>query len=723
MFNKTMVATGVAIAVAAMPVVAEEGSFMDELEISGELKNESAIFTKSGTTVGAASAHDNRDMLKSETSLRLFVNGLAGESSEWHAEIRPVRDTQAVDGYKGHENYSQQDFLRELYVDTTAGEDDAVSLRIGKQQVVWGTADGMKLLDIINPTDYREMAQNSMDESRIPVWMITAETDLENGANVQGVIFQPESNKLAGLSTLTSGSTFNSTANRNGSGLIGGGGGGGSMDHSLIKGTDQGHAFVMKGVDSVTGKSNGILNIVPELAEVASTFAMLSSGFANNNNNATFHLQNWTHANVNDFVTNKGFGAGFGGACPQWGINVADGANSASSAQCLYTIAEDTNQGTANLIDSSATPTVGTTAGSVGQGAGGDVAGDWDAVNPNSTFEYMSDATFATFATFTSASSKYIREEPTGANFGFRFKNTLPSGLNYSVNVTRQYDANPYLTMEWQNNAGATLNVEKQTDNSGNNTGYTTIRLKDSGGTWHNGDGQTPVYGYAGTGAGAASTPVFNPVTLVIKEKYAETLNLGTAFDTAVETEVLGSVIVRGEFLYQQDAMQPIVNKAEMKVGNITEALSSIEADHFKYVLGADITVLTNMMVSAQFIQDRNLDYVDETVTVGNSTGQRYTGDMATMHLTNGYNKAEKNKEFYSLFFSKPFGAEQQHRWNNIIMFEENGGKWNRADVEYSFSDEIIGSAEYNKYWGDENTQFGQLEKSSNFQLGLKYIF
>jgi hypothetical protein len=93
------------------------------------------------------------------------------------------------------------------------------------------------------------------------------------------------------------------------------------------------------------------------------------------------------------------------------------------------------------------------------------------------------------------------------------------------------------------------------------------------------------------------------------------------------------------------------------------------------------------------------------------------------MHLTNGLQKAEENKEFYSFFMSKPFGAEQQHRWNNIFMYEENGGKWNRADVEYSFSDEIIGSAEYNKYWGDENTQFGQLEKSSNFQLGLKYIF
>ena len=56
-------------------------------------------------------------------------------------------------------------------------------------------------------------------------------------------------------------------------------------------------------------------------------------------------------------------------------------------------------------------------------------------------------------------------------------------------------------------------------------------------------------------------------------------------------------------------------------------------------------------------------------------------------------------------------------------MYEENGGKWNRADVEYSFNDELIGSAEYNKYWGNENTQFGQLKNSTNLQLGLKYIF
>ena len=45
--------------------------------------------------------------------------------------------------------------------------------------MVWGTADGMKLLDMINPTDYSEMAQNQMEDSRIPVWMINAETTMK----------------------------------------------------------------------------------------------------------------------------------------------------------------------------------------------------------------------------------------------------------------------------------------------------------------------------------------------------------------------------------------------------------------------------------------------------------------------------------------------------------------------------------------------------------------
>ena len=76
-----------------------------------------------------------------------------------------------------------------------------------------------------------------------------------------------------------------------------------------------------------------------------------------------------------------------------------------------------------------------------------------------------------------------------------------------------------------------------------------------------------------------------------------------------------------------------------------------------------------------------------------------------------------------TFFLSKPFGSDVQHRWNNITIAENGGGYWNRFDVEYSFNDEMLGTLEWNKYWGDEDTTFGQFEDSSNLQLGFKFIF
>jgi hypothetical protein len=93
------------------------------------------------------------------------------------------------------------------------------------------------------------------------------------------------------------------------------------------------------------------------------------------------------------------------------------------------------------------------------------------------------------------------------------------------------------------------------------------------------------------------------------------------------------------------------------------------------------------------------------------------------MSFDNDFKRGYKNKEFGSLFFSKPFGESQRGRWNNITIFEEGGGWWNRFDVEYSFTDNFIGTAEWNQYWGDENTTFGQFDDSSSIQVGLKYIF
>jgi hypothetical protein len=213
---------------------------------------------------------------------------------------------------------------------------------------------------------------------------------------------------------------------------------------------------------------------------------------------------------------------------------------------------------------------------------------------------------------------------------------------------------------------------------------------------------------------GNPATPGANPATLVFEEKLNQINTIGMSFDTALDDTSV-PVIIRGEFSYDVDTKQPVIDKDELSIGNLTGALTMQDADMFKYVLGVDVTVLTNLLVSTQLIQFYNLDYVDE--------GNRYTGDFSSMHLSNGLKKGDEIETFVSLFFSKPFGSDGQHRWNNITIAENGGGYWNRFDFEYSFNDEFVGSMEYNKYWGDEDTMFGQFETSSNLQVGLKYIF
>ena len=68
--------------------------------------------------------------------------------------------------------------LRELYADVRL---DNGNLRIGKQQIVWGQADGLKLLDVINPQDYREFILDKFEDSRIPVWTLNLEVFLSSG--------------------------------------------------------------------------------------------------------------------------------------------------------------------------------------------------------------------------------------------------------------------------------------------------------------------------------------------------------------------------------------------------------------------------------------------------------------------------------------------------------------------------------------------------------------
>lgn len=62
--------------------------------------------------------------------------------------------------------------LREFYLETSIGR---TLLTIGKQQIVWGKADGLKVLDVVNPQQWREFILDDFEQSRIPLWSINGE--------------------------------------------------------------------------------------------------------------------------------------------------------------------------------------------------------------------------------------------------------------------------------------------------------------------------------------------------------------------------------------------------------------------------------------------------------------------------------------------------------------------------------------------------------------------
>ena len=91
-----------------------------------------------------------------------------------------------ISGYMAYEEnelampelYSQRwDWLREFYVDATVPiKDDRLSIRLGKQQVIWGRTDLFRVLDIINPVDYsRNNIYDELEDIRIPMWILKTE--------------------------------------------------------------------------------------------------------------------------------------------------------------------------------------------------------------------------------------------------------------------------------------------------------------------------------------------------------------------------------------------------------------------------------------------------------------------------------------------------------------------------------------------------------------------
>jgi len=62
------------------------------------------------------------------------------------------------------------------------GKVKKVDLKLGLQQVVWGQADGLRVLDVINPLDYREFILEDFIDSRRPLWLARADAPVGKGS-------------------------------------------------------------------------------------------------------------------------------------------------------------------------------------------------------------------------------------------------------------------------------------------------------------------------------------------------------------------------------------------------------------------------------------------------------------------------------------------------------------------------------------------------------------
>lgn len=706
------------LSIAVCVALALPGAALAEVEFSGYLKNETSFFVREGQITNQAKTmldedeHNAFDVLKFQNQARFFLNGDLGESSSWHADINFIYNTEPDRQFwRGNELYTAYDYLRELYLDSELA---GWSLRLGKQQVVWGTADGIKLLDIINPTDFRELNQDTMEDSRIPLWMLNAERDIGDTGNIQFVAAQRSENVIPGF-------------NANG---------------------DSGLPFILLGVDSITGGVNGFLNIAPRLSNVSSSFSNAAMGglFTGSFNPAG--LVPFTGLTVDGFASSPNI-QGF--QCPPTGC---DGTQTPVSfgpgdvvlnditQNGLFSGDPNGNDNVTNLM-----PITGPTPPDV----------NWNPSDSSSAFEYMSNATFSTFNTFagnqqhSAARTDWVIDTPDdwNLNYGTRYNGSTDGGLNFSLNYFYHYDANPAVDLSWHDSVtrqqlvtelrgrgtvldpstGAALpdgaliprdNAPSNIAPDGSNTA--TVLLRNPVTNQYYGGTNPDLISTLGS---AGLSP--NGAILRFTEHYERIHSIGASFDYAFDTAAT-PIVVRGEFLYAKDTLQPVVDKRLLALGDLPGALRSEEQDMFKYVLGAEVNVFTNLLISGQFIQFINLDFKDTKRTCTTQSGNPfdcslYTADPTSLHLSNGLQKAYEYDTFGSLFLSKPFGPSQEHRWNNITIYERGGGWWNRFDVEYTFLDELIGSVEWNQYWGDENTTFGQFEKSSNLQVGLKYIF
>ncbi len=148
-------------------------SFAVELEHTIAARTSWGINTRNGSTQSINLSIEPEIVLDFDSGIRLTA--ISRAHSDLISSIAPgslIRESYNPASKPVLLNHKLELELRELYVDA---EWQQTYFRIGKQQVVWGKADGLKVLDVVNPQSFREFILNDFDRSRIPQWTLKLE--------------------------------------------------------------------------------------------------------------------------------------------------------------------------------------------------------------------------------------------------------------------------------------------------------------------------------------------------------------------------------------------------------------------------------------------------------------------------------------------------------------------------------------------------------------------
>ena len=175
----------------------QEGSWLERLNLGGYLKNETAYrfdeprsITKIRNIIGVHGTYG----LKQDMTLTFSgwaYHDLAYNLFDYETiSARFVRDSNQplvfVDNL-AQEKDSNVIQIRELYLDMST---DNTDIRLGKQFVVWGILEGIRITDEINPLDFRELILPDLLDYRIPLW--TAKVDYYAGDNTYQFLWIPD---------------------------------------------------------------------------------------------------------------------------------------------------------------------------------------------------------------------------------------------------------------------------------------------------------------------------------------------------------------------------------------------------------------------------------------------------------------------------------------------------------------------------------------------------